>query len=169
MKRNVVLVIMMFLLILIIGMSCGSFPPEISSSRSWSIPNREKLNGTLWIASVSADKAGGWTSLEKETAGLLPLIFMDEGYLCESEQNGADFTVEVTVREREYMQGWKTKASLSVEVYIWPKSDSPTHTAAPMAAGRVTAQGNISLSSSRTLNRMLKKAVKKAVKALENI
>jgi hypothetical protein len=165
MKRNIVLVIVTLIIILIVGMSCGSFPPEFS--RSWSMPDREEINGTVWIASVSADKAGGWVSLEKETAGLLPLIFMDEGYLCVPEQDGADFAVEAMVREREYMQGWKTRASLSIDVFIWPGSYKASQSSTPIAAGRVTAQGNISLSSSKTLNNMLEKAVKKAVKVLE--
>ncbi|AEF82324.1 hypothetical protein [Leadbettera azotonutricia] len=169
MKRNMVLVIVMLLIILIIGISCGSFPAKFSSSQSWSMPKEEKLSGTIWIASVWADKAGGWISIEKEAAGLLPLIFMDEGYLCLAEQDGADFIAEATVREREYIQGWKTKASISVDVKLWQKTNSRALTAAPAAAGRVTVQGNASLVSSKTLNRMLKKAVKKAIHALEKI
>jgi hypothetical protein len=123
----------------------------------------------VWIASVSADKSGGWISTEKEIADILPLFLLEAGYRAVPDREKADFIVEARAREREFLRGWISKTSVSVEVYFRTAgyengySESPV----PVAAGRVTVQGNKTLSSSKTLERLLEKAVKKAVRALE--
>jgi hypothetical protein len=150
------------------GISCSTIP-GITESRSWSFPEGQEMVGTVWISPVSADKAGGWLSVESEMMDLLPLLFMKKNYLVVSRPEDAMYTVEAKAREREYLSGWRTRSSVSVEIYIRPGERSPDTSAGalPLAAGRVTVQGSRSLSSSKTLSGMLEKAITKAVKALE--
>jgi hypothetical protein len=156
--------------------SCESLPFDYYRGKSWSVPGegngtRETL-GTLCLAAVSVDRTGGWASVEKEIRGLAPLIFGERGYRVISAGEGADYTADIRVREREYASGWQTKRSLAVEVRLWPAGvlnpqDGEYAASLPLAAGRVTSLGTRSFSSSETTGRMLALAIKKALKPLE--
>jgi hypothetical protein len=144
--------------------ACSSF----SKSRSWSALNEDEIAGTVRVAAVKADKAGGWSSVENEAAVLLPLLFLEQRLKAVGEGENADYVAELSLREREFSRGWKSRTSLAVELRLWSAQaragggEAPV----PLAAGQVLLQGENSLSSSKTLGRLLRKAVKKAVKAL---
>jgi hypothetical protein len=161
--KNCVLVFGLLCSLCLAG-ACSSF----SKSRSWSALKEEEIAGTLWVASVKADKAGAWSSVENEAAGLLPLLFLEHRLKTVGEGEAADYVAELNLRERDINLGWESRASLSVELRIWPARTSAEERelAVPLAAGRVLLQGKESLSSSRTLDRLLRKAVEKAVMAL---
>jgi hypothetical protein len=155
--------------------ACESLPFDYYRGKSWSAPGEEngarEILGTLYLAAVSVDRTGGWASVEKEIRGLAPLLFGERGYRVVSTGEGADYAADIRVREREYASGWQTKRSLAVEVRLWPAGildpqDGENGGPLPLAAGRVTALGNRSFSSSETTGRMLALAIKKALKPL---
>ena len=161
MKNKIILIV-----ILVFGMaavnSCAAFPPDLTSSGSWSVPAETK--GTVRIDIISADKANGWASVEKEIEDILPLIFLQNNYALARSSDAADILCEVKVREREYSRLWRLERSLSAEVYLRSALLGPSPDL--LSAGRVIRQGNSSLSSSKILSRMLEKAVKDAIKAM---
>jgi hypothetical protein len=114
------------------------------------------------IGIVRADKTADWNSLEREIEGLLPLLLLDQGYLSAGE--GADYRIDAVAIEREYLSGWLTKRSLSVEIRIW-KDDGD---ALPLSAGRAVLSGDQSLASSKVLTRLLQLALSKALAGLEH-
>jgi hypothetical protein len=132
------------------------------TGRSWPLDNSSDLP-SLSLTRVEADKTGGSVQTEKEIADLAPLLFYEHGFKMFDGNGKADYEAEIQVREREYISGWRTKRSLSAEVRIRSGS-SPGRL---LAAGLVTAEGDESFSSSRTLRRMLSIAVRKAAAALE--
>jgi hypothetical protein len=143
--------------------ACSSF----SESRSWSALKEGEIAGTVWVAAVKADKAGGWSSVEDEAADLLPLLFLERRFKTAGGKAGADYIAELSMREREFSRGWENHASISVELRIWlAEAAEDRELTVPLAAGQVLLQGDESLSSSGTLGRLLRKAVKEAVKAL---
>ena len=145
---------------------CSSLPPDSRQDSSWRVKERRKIKGTIHIASVSADRYGEWGSLEKELKVLAPLFFLEYKYHAVSPSVPADFTAELTVREREYPRGWQTRRSLSAEVRIWKgDADGPL----PVSAGRALITGKQSLASSKTLNRLFRKALKNAVRGIPSM
>jgi hypothetical protein len=119
--------------------------------------------GSVRIVSISAERPGDWGSLEKEISALLPLFFSREAFLVVPQEAQADYSADVRVREREYINGWQTRRSLTAEVMIW---EGDSLGPLPLAAGRSVIQGKQSIASSKTLSAMLKKAVKSAVRGL---
>ena len=145
--------------------SCASSPFSSNQSRSWTPGKRTKIKGTIRIVSVSAEKPGEWGALTKEVSDLMPLLFSEKAYLAVSPSQEADYSAEVTVRERDYVNGWKTKHSLSAEVRIWTGAWDGSDPL-PLSAGRVLVQGTKSFSSSKTLSNMLRKATRNALRRL---
>ena len=141
---------------------CSSLPFDLSQDSRWAgVIKKEK--GTVRLISVSAERSGEWSSLEKEITYLLPLLFSEESYRVVSASAAADYSAEVMVREREFADGWRTKRSLSAELRLWADN---AYGPLPLSAGRSLVLGKQTLSSSRTLCSMLRKAVKNAVRAL---
>ena len=140
---------------------CSSL--ALNSSEAWTSGRREKAKGSIRIISVSAERPGDWGSLEKEINAILPLLFYEKSYLVVSSETASDFLADVMVREREYIDGWQTKRSLSAEIRIWDGDGSEP---LPLAAGRSIIQGKQSLASSKTIAAMLKKAINNAVRGL---
>jgi len=134
-------------------------------SSSWTVKNREKARGTIRIVSVSAEKPGDWGSLEREVRDLVPLLFFERGFVAVSPDGEYDYTATVTVREREYPKGWKTRSYLSAEVRIWAGDDYVSQPL-PMSAGRALHNGKDSFISSSALSVMLRDAVKNAISGL---
>jgi hypothetical protein len=159
----------LFLLLFAFLISCEALPFNYSSSQSWLLSEEEteKVRTTLVLLNVRTDRSGGWDSVEKEAAALAPLYFWNYGCRVVAAGEKAAYTAGIQIREREFNLGWKTKRSLAVEVCIWDYNDASENKVQyqnlPLAAGRVTALGDRSFSSSVTLDRLLSKAVKKAV------
>lgn len=143
---------------------CASFV----SGADWTAGEKENAKGSVRIISVSAERPGDWGSLEKETKTLFPLFLSEENYFTVSSSDKADYSADVTVREREYPSGWRTRRSLSCEVRIW-SGDTDGSDPLPLAAGRSLIQGKHTLASSKILNALLKKAVKRAVRSLPKV
>jgi hypothetical protein len=170
--------VFIFALLALLFASCEALPFDYSRSQSWFIPKSafyahnggKLLRGSICIAAVKVDRTGGWDSIEKEFAALAPLYFWEQGCRVVPDGEDADYTAEIQAREREYNSGWRTRRSLAVEVRLWKReadaAADPAVSRLPLAAGRVIAIGERSLSSSDTAGNMLAQAVKKAVKKL---
>ena len=152
----------MILTLAVFGSCVSFFPP---GNASWETGTMESARGSIRIVSVSAEKSGEWGLLEKEVNDLLPLLFFEERYVTVSHDEQADVFAEVTVRERDYIDGWKTRRSLSAEVRIWADNDFLSRPL-PLSAGRALSNGRQSFASSKTLSTMLRKAIKNAVNGL---
>ncbi|MDR1899260.1 MAG: hypothetical protein LBQ55_04555 [Treponema sp.] len=149
--------------------ACESLPFGFYRYQSWSSPAPEgagEKTARVYLADVSVDRSGGWASVEKEVAGLAPLLFLDQGLRAVENGEEADYTADIRLREREYTSGWKTRRSLLCEVRFW-KTGGAEGRRIPLAAGRVTFLGEKSFSSSDTTGRMLALAVKKAAATLK--
>ncbi|MDR2047821.1 MAG: hypothetical protein LBP69_00050 [Treponema sp.] len=138
--------------------SCAVFPPPVQEA--WSSAGTVR-KGTMAAGKISVDSVTGWDSLETEIAGLLPLLLLEKGYAAPDTESGTDFTADVSAIEREYMEGWKTKKSLSIELRIRGRGD------VFLAAGRAMISGDKSLASSQVTNVLLRSALSKALSALE--
>ncbi|MDR1506122.1 MAG: hypothetical protein LBI67_03375 [Treponema sp.] len=140
--------------------SCMVFPPPVTEA--WS--SSGTVNGEIMsVGKINVDSSGSRDSLEREITGILPLLLLENGYrLPEPGGVPPDFTVDVSVIEREYMESWQTKRSLSVEVRIWQPE-----TTLPLAAGRAMLSGNKSFSSSKVTNTLLRSALSKALSVFE--
>ena len=160
MKLNNLCVIVIFCLFF--SVSCAMVLPGFPNSKSW-YALADDVAGSIWISSVTVDKASGGFSVEREINDLLPLIFLHNNYFMAISPDSADLFAEVKIREREYSRGWNMERSISVEVYF---KSGIADNALILSAGRVMIHGNKSLSSSGVLNKMLEQAVKKTVKAL---
>ena len=167
-------IISIFILILL---SCEALPVNFSSGQSWFIPSVDFNNQggewtTLTILSVNVDRAGGWDSIEKETAAIAPLYFWDSRCRVVPAEDAPSYAAQINIREREFSVGWKTKKSLAVEVHIWDYENAPKDGGSivdyrlPAAVGRIIVTGGKSFISSKTANRLLPKAIKKAVSKL---
>ncbi|MDR0689726.1 MAG: hypothetical protein LBG08_05625 [Spirochaetaceae bacterium] len=144
------------------GCVSSGFPP----GNSWSSKNRSKIAGAMELANVSVDKPADRTSVEKEIRGRAPLFFLERKYLLVPEEERAPYRVDIRAIEREYISGWKTRRSVSVEVFIRQNGEG-ARDPVPLASGRAAGTGNISLSSSPVLDRFLRTAVKRAAGALK--
>jgi hypothetical protein len=139
--------------------SCTSFGTWFPSKESWAsvLP----VKGTIAAGKVTADTVSAWESLEREIAGILPLLFLEKGYGFAGED--APYSADVSLIEREYMEGWQTKRSLSVELRIWDADRKGS----PLAAGRAMLAGGKTLASSQVASRLLRLALGEALRALE--
>jgi hypothetical protein len=149
--------------------ACGSLPPGFYRHESWAagaLKDAGTKRPRVYLAAVSVDKSGGRVSVEREAAGLAPLLFLKYGLEAVEEGEDADYTADIHLREREYAAGWKTRRSLLCEVRF-RKAGAAGERRAPAAAGRVTFLGEKSFSSSDTTGRMLALAVRKAAAMLE--
>ena len=143
------------------ALSCSML--GIPSGQNWS-PGSGKLLGFAETGTVRVDKNADWDSVEAETRRLLPLFLAEAGY----RQSAPDinvpgqmplYRVDAVLVEREFLENWKTRRSLSAEVIIL-KNETP------VAVGKAVLSGNKSLSSSTVLHDLLKLALSNALKAL---
>lgn len=140
--------------------SCASFGIWFPAKESWT--SDPPVKGTISAGRVMADTVSAWESLEREITGMLPLLFMEKGYGF-AGRDAALYSADVSLIEREYMEGWQTKRSLSVELRIW----GADREGAPLAAGRAMLSGGKTLASSQVASRLLRLALGEAVRALE--
>lgn len=146
--------------------SCDSMPA--SMDQSWIVLGR--ADHTIRLLGVSVDRSGGWDSLEKEVAALAPLYFWQKGCEMTGADGPADYAVFISLREREFSVGWRTRRSLALEVRIWDyRGEAPAAEllqTLPLAAGRVVSIGDGSFSSSITTGKMLSRAINRALGSL---
>ena len=138
----------------------------IPSGQNWS-PGSGKQLGVMEMGTVRVDKNADWDSIEAETRRLLPLFLAEEGYKqAETDllwQKNNIYRADVVLIEREYMENWKTRRSLSAEIFIW---ENITGKEILLAAGKALLSGNKSLSSSKVLHDLLKLALSNTLKAI---
>jgi hypothetical protein len=143
--------------------SCSSAPS--SFSQSWAASGRE--GKTIRLMGVTVDRSGGWDSLEKEVAAIAPMFFWRKGYRLLESDGPADYAAQISLREREFAAGWKTRRSLAIEVRVWEYegecSAGELSGKLPSAAGRVVSIGDGSFASSRTTGKMLSRAIGRTV------
>jgi hypothetical protein len=169
-------------------LSCESLPFNMAKSQGWFMPkspaeyevtpnDRKKEAGPISIRliGVSVDRGGGRDSLEREIAGLAPLLFWKYGYRVLSGDEQADYEAEIQAREREYSSGWRIKRSLALELRVWIAGNEPERRSAgkqnppsalPLAAGRVYFEGERIFSSSKTTGDMLALVIRKTAEQL---
>ncbi|MDR2662014.1 MAG: hypothetical protein LBC31_03355 [Treponema sp.] len=139
--------------------SCSTLVPFYPMGKGWP-PESRKIRGSAELVAVRVDKNADWDSVEAETRRLLPLLLREKGYV-----QGTEYRVEAVLIEREYMENWKTRRSLSAEVRIW-SNNGYTEGAVPLSAGKALFLGKKNLSSSKVLNDLLKAALSRALRAL---
>lgn len=148
--------------------SCGTSLPPRYSIRSWRGSNHVK--GRVKLREITVDRTGGTASLEEEARGLVFMYLLKEGYSPAGEDDDEDYLVDMILREREYIAGWKTRRSLAADLCFWPGSlsvPSPSAAVMPVSASRVVCIGEASLSSSKVLGKIIRLAVRRGIKALE--
>jgi hypothetical protein len=152
-----------FLLCAVSGLvSCVNIP----GTNAWSSGRLKTPRGLLRLGEISVDKAMDWASVEGEIRRRVPLIFLERKYLFTPQDGEADFRVDVRAIEREYLSGWKTLRSLSMEVHIWREGE---RTGTPLASGRAVQSGDVSLSSVEILDYLLRRAARLALKGMGGI
>jgi hypothetical protein len=135
-------------------------------AESWYALELRNPKGRVEVAEVKVDKLTGWLSIENEIRDMAPLLFLEGGFGGASPAAGPLYAAEIQAREREYIQGWKTRRSLSVEVRLRSAPAAEDTASLPLAAARIICLGKRSFSSSGVLNRMLDRAIGKALRAL---
>lgn len=166
MKKKILLVLVLAMAAFLV--SCGTSLPSWYSSRSWSGTNHVK--GRVKLREITIDKIAGTASLEEEARGLVFMYLREKGYVPAGEGEGEEYLVDMILREREYISGWKTKRSIAADLSFWPGSlsdVSPSAAPAPLSASRVVCTGDESLSSSKTLGKIIRLAVSRGIRALE--
>jgi len=144
------------ILIILLG-SCSILP----SGKRWSTVSGKQV-AAVEIGTIRVDKNADWDSVEAEGRRFLPLLLAEKGYIQSAPERSA-YKVEAVLIEREYMENWKTRRSLSAEVMIWDKGESIL----PLAVGKAVLAGTVkTLSSSRVLHKMLNSALSNALGAL---
>jgi hypothetical protein len=99
------------------------------SGRSWS-PFSGKGRGFAELGTVRVDKNADWDSVDAETRRLLLLLLSEAGFKQGTQLQlstaAGDLTeqkpfykVDAVLIEREYMENWKTRRSLSVEILFF--------------------------------------------------
>jgi hypothetical protein len=140
--------------ILIAGFfSCSTL--GLPSGQQWS-PGSGKQIGTVELGTIRVDKNADWDSVEAEAGRLLSLLLAEAGYKQNNPGTAPEYRVDAVLIEREYMENWKTRRSLSAEVLIWKANGTAVPGAgekkpAPVAAGKALLAGNKTLSSSGVL------------------
>ena len=156
-----------FACFLLLYASCSSIPFLSTSSQAWSRMDEDSQLPALFMGEITVDKSSNWTSIKQEIGNIVPLLFLDHKYTFVLDKSEAVYIVDVKAIEREYMSGWTTKRSVSIEVLLYENNPSGDyHAAQPMVIGRTTSSGSESLSSSRDLQKLLKGAIKKVQEKL---
>jgi len=145
------------LLLVLLVSSCSILP----YGKSWStVPKKQRA--TVELGGVRVDKNADWDSVEAEARRFLPLLLAERGYV-QNVPEESRYRVEAVLIEREYMENWKTRRSLSAEIVIWEQSEGIL----PLAAGKAVVSGTTkSLSSSKMIHRILGSALSSALGAL---
>jgi hypothetical protein len=130
-------------------------------STDWSFVSGRRT-AAVELGTVRVDKIADWTSVEAEARRFLPILLAEKGYIIsDTEENR--YRIDAVLIEREYMEEWKTRRSLSAEVLIWKRDEA----ALPLSAGGAVLTGSgKSLSSSKVVHDLLRSAIANAIKGL---
>ncbi|MDR1174191.1 MAG: hypothetical protein LBK83_01805 [Treponema sp.] len=164
MKKKIFLV----LAVTVFLVSCGTSLPSRYSIRSW--PGSNYVKGRVKLREITVDRTGGTSSLEEEARGLVFMYLREKGYSPVGEDEDGDYLVDMILREREYISGWKTKRSIAADLCFRPGSisaASPAGALMPVSASRVVCTGEESLASSKTLGKIIRLAVGRGIRSLE--
>jgi hypothetical protein len=136
--------------------SCGTIPGD------WSFALGRRAAIIVELGTVRVDKYADWNSVEAEARRFLPLLLAKKGYVVsDTEENR--YRIDAVLIEREYMENWKTRRSLSAEVLIWKRGEA----ALPLSAGGTVLTGSRkSLSSSKVVHDLMRSAIANAIKGL---
>ena len=144
--------------------SCSNM--NILTAKSWSSGSKNII-AYIELGMIRVEKNNDWDSLEAETRRLLPLMLTEKGYSTNNieipDDNIPSYRIDAVLIEREYMENWKTRRSLSAEIII---HNTGTEDNAPLAAGKALLLGDKSLSSSKVLHDLLQLALDRAIQAL---
>ncbi|MDR2865525.1 MAG: hypothetical protein LBV68_07955 [Spirochaetaceae bacterium] len=197
-RRNKHRVSGVFVLLCVTGVLSALLCPACSTSgisskqtKTWISGDNFSAAKKLALGKIDIDKIGGGWSVEREIAGILPLIFLEHDYVFLQEGEHADYLVDVYAVERDYYDGWKSKKSIAIEVVFGLLPGATEETAVsssaqeltgndpdvknateirlktPFAAGRTIAEGSLGLSSSKNLEALLRLSVEKLVKSIQ--
>lgn len=168
-KRNLPKAFYAFLICTAAFFSCSTFETWFPAKEGWT-SKADIVRGTIAAGNISVDSMSLWESLEREVAGILPLLLLEHGYGyvkdLDDKKSPAAYSVDVSLIEREYMEGWQAKRSLSVEVRIW-SVENPAIRTVPLAAGRAMMLGGQSFASSKISAKLLRLALTQALSSLE--
>ena len=136
------------------------------TAKSWSSVSKNHI-GFMELGMIRVEKNADWDSLEAETRRLLPLMLAEKGYGLNKQENPQGnipgYRIDAVLIEREYMENWKPRRSLSAEIII---RNAGAEENAPLAAGKALLLGNKSLSSSKVLYDLLQLALDRSLQAL---
>lgn len=146
----------------VLALSCAGL--SCTSVSAWSAV--EGAGEELVLSTVRVDKAARAASIEAELVGLAPAVFSARGLRMRRPEAAKDSAgafdgapvVEVHAFEREWLDGWAMRRTVSFEVLIL---DGPSR----ISAGRAVASGGATLDSSVDLRRLFMLAAKRAVEA----
>ncbi|MDR2842919.1 MAG: hypothetical protein LBV52_06930 [Spirochaetaceae bacterium] len=165
------LVLILPMLVFFFLSGCNTSGMYYKASGAWSLKSDTSKFKKIKLGTIKVDKPGSSLSIEKEISQILPLLFLEHGYVFTNETDAAFYIVDVCATEREFFANWNTKKSVTMEVLLWDsehkindQTDSRIET--PLAAGRIIAQGSQGLSASNNLNDILKQSIRKAVKKI---
>ncbi|GHV22071.1 hypothetical protein FACS189494_08370 [Spirochaetia bacterium] len=164
-----------FLVSLSVFVSCGTLTMHYKTIETWSMNGDAENYKTIKLGIIAADKPGGSFSIENEIAKILPLVFLENGYVLVNNDSDSDYVVDVYAIERDYFEGWESKKSVSMEVLVWQRNISGSMNVGtnkaeiPVAAGKVIAQGSQGLSVSNNLNNILRKSALNAILQIEKL
>jgi hypothetical protein len=145
--------------------SCSTIGISSKATKGWVSGNEFESVKKLSIGTINVDKAGGGWSIEREISEVLPLIFLEQGYVFLKPEEEVDYIVDVYAAERDYYVGWNTEKSITTEVsFRLPEEKTPIKVETPFAAGRTVAQGTLGLSSSKNVESLLRSSAKKLIK-----
>jgi len=145
------------IILILLLCSCSILP----SGGNWSFVPGKQLEA-VEIGTIHVDKNAGWDSVEAEARRFLPLLLAERGYI-QNVPGKSTYRVEAVLIEREYLENWKTRRSLSAEIMIWGRGDNLL----PLAAGKTVLSGTVqTLSSSKALHKMISSALSSALEAL---
>ncbi|GHV83931.1 hypothetical protein AGMMS50212_12710 [Spirochaetia bacterium] len=157
--------------------SCGTSGIYYRTGHSWSRNDSANEYRSVRLGTISTDKSGGNISIENEVLKMLPLLFLEKGFVFNDDQDNANYIIDVHIIEHDYFVEWKPKKSVSIEVDICGNSkridgsstgsDSQIKLITPLAAGKITVKTTQGLASSHNLEKLLRASVRKAIKALK--
>ncbi len=147
-------------LCLIWFVSCSTLSLMTADGRSWGSGIPETAID-LSLSKPSVDRQMNAASIEDEIERLAPLLFLQRGRQLKARGEKADYSIDIRAVEREYQDGWQARRSVSVELWVRRADGTAAFAlrAAPLAAARTEANGNVSLASSRDLFSLLSRCV----------
>jgi hypothetical protein len=156
---------MLGLLSVLLLSSCASFSWMSSTlwdgnkQRGTKPEHTERASIALGIEHISIDRVLGTTSVQNEMTKLVEMLILESGYRIAYEKDKARYSLAIDAVEREFIQGWQNRRSVSITVWIWDNAAQDSIREKPIAIGRAVTTGTKSLASSWDLEQLLRKAL----------